>query len=105
MKITKRQLRRIIRESINEYSSGGGSSTGGHSPDESFYDFAADTAAEAARIANTVDGPKGRAAKKLFTDMMKERVAEERAYGVDSKKMRKIINDTWKQIYRQDGIK
>ena len=111
MKISKRQLKRIIREEytrlrksglLNEWGwgHGGGSSSGGYSPDESFYEYVTDAANEAARIANTIDGPKGRAAKKLYTDMIKDRVAEEKADGVDPKKMRQVINDTWRQVYR-----
>jgi hypothetical protein len=93
MKITKRQLRRIIRESLNEQH-------GHYSPDEDFSAEVESAAIEAHRQAQTIDGPKGRAAKKLYTDMLKDEVRKQEASGVDPKRMRKIINDTWKNIHR-----
>jgi len=71
-----------------------------YSPDESFYDSVLDAANEAHREAQSIDGPKGRAAKKLYTDLLKALVKQETADGVDPKKMRKIINDTWRQVHR-----
>jgi len=72
----------------------------GYSPDEDFSVYATDVASEAAYQANTIDGPKGRAAKKLFLDMMKEEVAEQKAAGVDAKKMTVEMNSIWKAVYR-----
>ena len=92
MKITERQLRNIIQEVIAEDS--------GYSPDESFSKYVTDQASEAAAAANKIDGPKGNAAKKLFLDMMKAKVAEQKAIGVDTKKMTAVMNRAWKEVYR-----
>ena len=71
-----------------------------YTPDESFSEYATDQASEAAYQANMIDGPKGRAAKKLFFNMMKEEVAKQKAAGVDAKKMTAEMNSIWKAIYR-----
>ena len=108
MKMTESKLRRIIQGAILEWGDPFDSSskyTAGNAksvivPDEDFTEDATDMANEAAYQANTVDGPKGRAAKKLFTDMMKERVAQEKANGVDAREIRKELNRIWKAVYR-----
>jgi len=102
MKITKRQLRNIVQTVIveaqgSQYSIPGSS---GYSPDEDFEMYATDVASEAAYQANMIDGPKGRAAKKLFFNMMKEEVAKQKAAGVDAKKMTARMNSIWKAVYR-----
>jgi hypothetical protein len=71
-----------------------------YSPDEDFYEHVLDVANEVAWLANKIDGPKGREAKKMYTDRLKDRVRAEKANGVDPRRMRKIINDTWKAVYR-----
>ena len=71
-----------------------------YTPDESFSEYATDQASEAAYQANMIDGPKGRAAKKLFFNMMKEEVAKQKAAGVDAKKMTARMNSIWKEVYR-----
>ena len=92
MKITKTQLRNIVQAVIVEGS--------GYSPDEDFEIYATDQASEAAYQANMIDGPKGRAAKRLFFNMMKEEVAKQKAAGVDAKKMTARMNSIWKAVYR-----
>ena len=92
MRVTKRQLRKIIQTVIVEGL--------GYSPDEDFEIYATDQASEAAYQANMIDGPKGRAAKKLFLGMMKVEVAKQKAAGVDSKKMTARMNSIWKEVYR-----
>jgi len=71
-----------------------------YSPDESFYDSVLDAANEAHWKAQSIDGPKGRAAKKLYTDMLKALVKKEKADGVDPRKMKDIINETWRDVHR-----
>ena len=105
MRITKRQLRKIIKEEKQKLLKelGPGRSmlgASGYSPDEDFEIYATDQASEAAYQANMIDGPKGRAAKKLFFDMMKEEVAKQKAAGVDAKKMTARMNSIWKAVYR-----
>jgi hypothetical protein len=98
MKITKRQLKRMIREEKAKLIKEGW--TPGYSPDEDFTEYAIDMANEAAYQANTIDGPKGRAAKKLFLDMMRDEVAEQKAEGVDARMMTAEMNRIWMEIYR-----
>ena len=92
MRVTKRQLRKIIQTVIVEGL--------GYSPDEDFEIYATDQASEAAYQANMIDGPKGRAAKKLFLDLMEEEVAKQKDAGVDAKKMTARMNSIWKAVYR-----
>jgi len=102
MRITRRQLRNIVQTVIvealgSQYSVPGSS---GYSPDEDFEMYATDQAGEAAYQANMIDGPKGRAAKKLFFNLMEEEVAKQKAAGVDAKKMTARMNSIWKAVYR-----
>ena len=94
MKITKRQLKQIIRETCSR-----SLIESGYAPDESFFEFLADAAGEAANQANWND-EHGPAAKRVYLGMIKDERKAQLKQGVDRKQLTQMVNDVWRQVYR-----
>ena len=94
MRLSKRQLKQIIREEYSRILM-----ESGYAPDESFFEFLADAAGEAANQANWTD-VHGPAAKRVYLDMVKDERKAQLKQGVDRKQLTQMVNDVWRQVYR-----